>query len=167
MRVARHGAGRTNQKLYFAKMAMQQLEQATDAAVIQATYEAGVFHLHGAFLALLQELSRFYKQSPQLPSAEALRLALDVKGQVSPEIVQIQQVESPDQWLGQLQQAFHDCQLAPEPPEPQPEAELPDSLILRVTTAAAEPASELERLQRWYKHLQTMINDFRREMVEF
>ncbi|PTQ90436.1 DUF6586 family protein [Agitococcus lubricus] len=167
MRVARYGAGRTNQKFYFAKMAMQQLELAADEANKQAYYETAVFHLHGAFLACLQELSRFYKLSPQLATTEAIRLALDAKGQISPEISQLQAVET-EGWLAELQQAFADCQLAPDPVEVQPEAELADSLILKVADASSSSAIiPSVQLQGWYKALHALINDFRREMVEF
>ncbi|HNP02477.1 MAG TPA: hypothetical protein PKN43_06815, partial [Agitococcus sp.] len=149
MRVARYGAGRTNQKFYFAKMAMQQIEQAVDEPSKQANYEAAVFHLHGAFLAFLQELSRFYKLSPQLGTTEAIRLALDAKGQVSPEISQLQAVEDGG-WLGELQQAFADCQLAPEPVEVQPEAELAEGLIMRAVTNPVEPEPVEQRLKAWH-----------------
>ena len=167
MRVARYGAGRTNQKLYFAKMAIQQLQESTEVAVSQAAYESGVFHVHGAYLAFLQELSRFYKLSPQLGTAEAIRQGLERKGQVSPEVVQIQALEENGQWLAQLQQAFNDCQLAPEPVEVQPEAELSDAMILRVAAPVSEAPSDIERLQHWFSQLHGLINDFRREMVEF
>ena len=167
MRVARLNAGRTNQKLYFAKIAMQQLEASPEDAVQQASYEAAVFHLHGVYLAFLQELCRFYKLSPQLASAEAVRLALEFKGQISPEVVQIQALEVSGQWLQQLQQAFHDCQLVPEPAEPQPEAEFPESLIMRVAPITSDELSALQKLQAWYKQLHNLINEFRREMAEW
>jgi hypothetical protein len=167
MRVARYGAGRTNQKFYFCKIALEQCEGATDDAHKQAHYEAAVFHLHGAFLALLQELSRFYKLSPQLETTEAIRLALEAKGQVSPEISQLQAVETSDAWLGQLQKTFTEYQLAADPVEPQPEAELPDSLIVRMVTMSEEPVLDIARVQTWYKQLQGLIAEFRQEMVEF
>ena len=167
MRVARYGAGRTNQKFYFCKIALEQCEIATDDAHKQAHYEAAVFHLHGAFLALLQELSRFYKLSPQLETTEAIRLALELKGQVSPEISQLQAVETSDAWLGQLQKTFTEYQLAADPVEPQPEAELPDSLIVRMVTMNEEPVLDIVRVQTWYKQLQGLIAEFRQEMVEF
>ena len=166
MRVARYGAGRTNQKFYFAKMAMQQIEQAVDEPSKQANYEAAVFHLHGAFLAFLQELSRFYKLSPQLGTTEAIRLALDAKGQVSPEISQLQAVEDGG-WLGELQQAFADCQLAPEPVEIQPEAELAEGLIMRAVTNPVEPEPVEQCLKAWHTQLQRLFSEFRQEMVEF
>lgn len=167
MRVARYGAGRTNQKFYFCKIALEQCENAEDDAHKQAHYEAAVFHLHGAFLAFLQELSRFYKLSPQLGTTEAIRLALEAKGQVSPEISQLQAVEMSDAWLGQLQKTFTEYQLAADPVEPQPEAELPDSLIVRMVTMSEEPILDIARVQAWYKQLQRLITEFRQEMVEF
>ncbi len=166
MRVARYGAGRTNQKFYFAKIAMQHSEQASDDASKQAHYEAAVFHLHGAFLAFLQELSRFYKLSAQLATTEAIRLALDAKGQVSPEISQLQVLED-GQWLGQLQQVFATIQLAADPVEPQPEAELADSLIMRAAPIQEQPRFDMAQVQDWYKHLQRVMSEFRQEMVEF
>ena len=53
-RVARYHADRTNQKLYFARLACLQAEQTDHVQQIQAYREAAVFHLHGASLAFLQ-----------------------------------------------------------------------------------------------------------------
>ena len=47
-RVARYHADRTNQKLYFARLACQQAEQTEHIQQAQAYREAAVFHLHGA-----------------------------------------------------------------------------------------------------------------------
>ena len=60
-RVARYHADRTNQKLYFARLACQQAEQTDNIQQAQAHREAAVFHLHGAILAFLQELVRYYR----------------------------------------------------------------------------------------------------------
>ena len=60
-RVARYHADRTNQKLYFARLACQQAEQNDHVQQAQAHREAAVFHLHGAVLAFLQELVRYYR----------------------------------------------------------------------------------------------------------
>ena len=94
-------------------------------------------------------------------------MALEAKGQVSPEISQLQAVETHDAWLGQLQKVFFEYQLAADPVEPQPEAELPDSLIVRMVTMEEEPVLDVARVQAWYKQLQRLITDFRQEMVEF
>lgn len=167
MRVARYGAGRTNQKFYFAKIAIQQFEQSDETAIKQANIEAAVFHVHGAFLALLQELSRFYKLSSQLATTEAIRVALEAKGQISPEISQLQAVEGQDNWLGQLQATFCEYQLAADPVEPEPEAELPEGLIVRSAMKAEESPLDIANVQMWYKKLHSLVTEFRQEMVEF
>lgn len=46
-RVARYHADRTNQKLYFARLACQQAEQTEHLQQVQAYRETAVFHLHG------------------------------------------------------------------------------------------------------------------------
>ena len=53
-RVARYHADRTNQKLYFARLACQQAEQTEHLQLVQAYRETAAFHLHGALLAFLQ-----------------------------------------------------------------------------------------------------------------
>ncbi|MBK8326063.1 MAG: hypothetical protein IPL02_03045 [Moraxellaceae bacterium] len=66
-----------------------------------------------------------------------------------------------------IAKSVFEYQLAADPIEPQPEAELPDSLIVRVVTMSEEPALDITRVQTWYKQLQRLITDFRQEMVEF
>lgn len=165
-RVARLNAGRTNQKLYFTRLTLQQLPQLTEESERLAALEAAIFHLHGAYLAFLQELARFYKLSPSLGSTQAIRAALAERSQVSPEVSQMEQLQE-GQWLGQLQQAFADCQLAPEPPEPQPEAELPEGFIARSAMPQESLMPEPEHVQAWLQALQNLIRDFRREMAEW
>ena len=53
-RVARYHADRTNQKLYFARLACQQAEQTDKVQQAQGARESAVFHLQGAVLAFLQ-----------------------------------------------------------------------------------------------------------------
>jgi hypothetical protein len=55
----------------------------------------------------------------------------------------------------------------PEPAEPQPEAEFPESLIMRVAPITSDELSALQKLQAWYKQLHNLINEFRREMAEW
>ena len=51
-RVARFHADRTNQKLYFARLACMQGEQTENVQQAQAHREAAVFHLHGGGFSL-------------------------------------------------------------------------------------------------------------------
>ena len=72
-RVARYHADRTNQKLYFARLACQQAEQTDNIQQAQAHREAAVFHLHGAILAFLQELVRYYRLNDMQPTFKSIR----------------------------------------------------------------------------------------------
>jgi hypothetical protein len=122
--------GRTNQKLYFAKLQQGLLEQALagDGFAAEPTAlacrEAVIFHLHGAYLSFLHELCRFYKLPDSLDSTEALRLAMAAKGQVSPEVVVLQQWEQDaSSWLAGLLAAHAECLRAQEAVKVEPEAE--------------------------------------------
>jgi len=81
-RVARYHADRTNQKLYFARLACQQAEQTEHVQQVQAYREAAVFHLHGAILAFLQELVRYYRLNELQPTFKSVEDAMAEKGQV-------------------------------------------------------------------------------------
>lgn len=71
-RVARYHADRTNQKLYFARLACQQAEQTDHVQQVQAYRETAVFHLHGAMLAFLQELVRYYRLNDSQPTLKSI-----------------------------------------------------------------------------------------------
>ena len=91
-RVARYHADRTNQKLYFARLACQQAEQTDNIQQAQAHREAAVFHLHGAILAFLQELVRYYRLNDMQPTFKSIEEHMADKGQVSPEVAVLQQL---------------------------------------------------------------------------
>ena len=81
-RVARYHADRTNQKLYFARLACQQAEQIEHVQQAQAYRETAVFHLHGAVLAFLQELVRYYRLTDMQPTLKSIEDKMAEKGQV-------------------------------------------------------------------------------------
>ncbi|MCC2638652.1 MAG: hypothetical protein K0Q68_2371 [Moraxellaceae bacterium] len=170
--------GRTNQKLYFARL---QLDRVQALLAAQAPFsweaealscrEAAILHLHGAYIAFLQELVRFYKLPGPLMTSESVRLAMDAKGQVSPEITVLQQLEQRhDAWLAQLLRAQQECLIAPEPAPTLVEEEATDSRAISVVVVAADtPLSrvDFDNLLRWHRELTTIIRDFRNEMAEW
>jgi hypothetical protein len=171
--------GRTNQKLYFAKLQLDHIRQllaersafAWEAEALSCR-EAAILHLHGAYLAFLQELVRFYKLQGPLMSTEALRQGMNAKGQVSPEITVLQRLEQqPGSWLAQLLRAHQDCLIAPDaaPAIVESEAENDVRTIALVAVAADEPLSDadLEAIQGWHGELTNVIREFRREMAEW
>lgn len=165
-RVARYHADRTNQKLYFARLACQQAEQADHVQQAQAHREAAVFHLHGALLAFLQELVRYYRLNDLNPTLKSIEELMAAKGQVSPEVTVLQHL-SKDGFLAELKRAYRLCQYAPEPSSPQPEDETSSNLIIKVTQTPQAWLPDTAILREWHRDLTQLIDGFRNEMVEF
>ena len=165
-RVARYHADRTNQKLYFARLACQQAEQTEHVQQAQAYREAAVFHLHGAILAFLQELVRYYRLNELQPTFKSVEDAMAEKGQVSPEVAVLQQLAK-DGFIAELKRAYRMCQYAPEPSAPEPENETSSNLIIKVTQSPQAWLPDVKILREWHRDLTQLIDGFRNEMVEF
>ena len=165
-RVARYHADRTNQKLYFARLACQQAEQTEHVQQVQAYREAAVFHLHGAILAFLQELVRYYRLNELQPTFKSVEDAMADKGQVSPEVAVLQQLAK-DGFIAELKRAYRMCQYAPEPSAPEPENETSSNLIIKVTQSPQAWLPDVKILREWHRDLTQLIDGFRNEMVEF
>lgn len=165
-RVARYHADRTNQKLYFARLACQQAEQTEHIQQAQAYREAAVFHLHGAILAFLQELVRYYRLNDLQPTFKSIEEQMAVKGQVSPEVAVLQQLAK-DGFIAELKRAYRMCQYAPEPTAPEPENETSSNLIIKVTQSPQAWLPDAKILREWHRELSHLIDGFRNEMVEF
>ena len=165
-RVARYHADRTNQKLYFARMACQQAEQTDHVQQAQAHREAAVFHLQGALLAFLQELVRYYRLNDLSPTLKSIEELMAAKGQVSPEVTVLQHL-SKDDFLAELKRAYRLCQYAPEPSSPQPEDETSSNLIIKATQTPQAWLPDTAILREWHRDLTQLIDGFRNEMVEF
>ena len=165
-RVARYHADRTNQKLYFARLACQQAEQTEHIQQAQAHRESAVFHLHGAILAFLQELVRYYRLNDLQPTFKSIEEQMADKGQVSPEVAVLQQLAK-DGFIAELKRAYRLCQYAPEPTAPEPENETSSNLIIKVTQSPQAWLPDVKILREWHRDLTHLIDGFRNEMVEF
>ena len=165
-RVARFHADRTNQKLYFSRLACQHAEQTEHIQQAQAQREAAVFHLHGAVLAFLQELSRYYRLNDAQPTLKSIEELMAAKGQVSPEITVLQKLAK-DGFIAELKRAYRLAQYAPEPSAPEPESETSSNLIIKVTQSPQAWLPDSKILREWHRELTELIEGFRNEMVEF
>lgn len=167
-RVARYHADRTNQKLYFARLSCQQASQTENAQASQGAREAAVFHLHGAVLAFLQELSRYYKlQDLARPTLASLKAKMAERTQVSPEVAILEQL-SQQGFLAELNRTYAACQYAPEPPNPDySDEESSSNLIFKVTQSPLAWLPDVQILREWHKALTQLIEGFRNEMIEF
>ncbi|MEY2863505.1 MAG: hypothetical protein RLY58_1212 [Pseudomonadota bacterium] len=166
-RVARYHADRTNQKLYFARLSCVEAGKGNNVQAAQGAREAAVFHLHGALLAFLQELARYYKVSHEVrPTLDSLKLRMAERTQVSPEIIILESL-SRDGFLAELNRAYMACQYAPEPPEPSHDDDSASNLILKVTQSPQAWLPDVQILREWLGLLRDLIEGFRNEMVEF
>lgn len=172
--------GRTNQKLFFAKLQLERLQQVlADKSAFSweaealSCREAAILHLHGAYVAFLQELVRFYKLSGILLSSEDVRAAMAARGQVAPEVAIFQQLEQqPASWLAALLRAHQYCLIAPDlkPADaPEDEAESLGRAISLISVQADAPLSDadLAAIAGWQRELTALIREFRAERVEF
>ena len=101
---------RTNQKIYFAGLALEAMNKASHGgamnaqALRQAECESAVFHLYGALLGLCHEITGFYR----LPQAHANRVELLLTQDVLdanaiPELAEmVELARAPGTWLAQL-----------------------------------------------------------------
>jgi hypothetical protein len=165
-RVARYHADRTNQKLYFARLSCVQADKAENSQIAQASREAAVYHLHGAVLAFLQELVRYYKLTDRHPTFSSVKEKMALRGQVSPEI-QIMERLAQSGFIAELNRAYSACEYAPEPPEPTFDDDSSSNLIIKVTQSPLAWLPDVQILREWHRDLLQLIDGFRNEMVEF
>lgn len=165
-RVHHYQADRTNQKLYFARLACQQAEQIQHEhkQYYQAHCEAAVFHLYGAITAFLQELTRYYRLSMIQPSIEAIEYTLAEKGQISPELNQLKSYQQQG-FLNALTHTYHHCLYTPETQRSQSETD--PALIIKVVQQEQYWLPDVDVLKTWYQDTLKLIETLRENMVEF
>ena len=164
--VAQERYTRTNQKLYFAGLAIKALREAEQGAALdaagrsQAEREAALFHLHGALLGLLQEIAGFYR----LPGADApsveplLGIASDC-----PELGELRQLAARgDSWLSALREAHAGLFVPPVAPRKPAED---NGLIVTSAAQSALPVDG-DTLAVWQAELKALALRFREAMVD-
>lgn len=169
---------RTNQKIYFARLQLEQLQVAlADSSAFDSEpralscREAAIWHLHSALGAFMQELSRFYKVQPAVSTPEALAAAMAQRGQVSPEAeILLQLAEQPGSWLAQLRQRMAACYLPVALTDIATDEDSPSRMAIPVFNTSEDAplsASDLDGLHHVQQALTQAIRDFRAELVEF
>lgn len=166
---------RTNQKLYFASLALKawqdaEAEQALNVTTrIQAARETAVFHLYGALLGLCHEITGYYR----LPEAQASRVEslLDPAGLAAapgPELGELSALAAQSgSWVQALLKAW---QQLFEPPQPERKAKVDPALPLIAAVevgAVARPELSLQTLTDWHAQLSVLAVRFREGMSEW
>lgn len=161
---------RTNQKIYFAGLALESLARAEEGramnaqAQVQAGRESVLFHLYGALLGLCHEIAGFYR----LPQANTARveqiLSREVLDSIAiPELAELVELaQSPQTWLAQLLSAYGELFQPPRAPH-KPKGDVTQPLIVAVNLDEEESEQELSReeLESWRQNLKALAIRFR------
>jgi hypothetical protein len=166
---------RTNQKIYFAGLALDGWRKAEEGrvmnapALVQAEREAALFHLYGALLGLCHEIAGFYGlPNAQAPRAETLLERAVLEQAPSPEMAElVEMAQQPESWLGQLLASY--AQLF-QPPQAPRKAKVDPSIPLIQARAldGEEPEQALSReeLEAWRQQLKQLALRFRASLTE-
>ncbi|MEN6669456.1 DUF6586 family protein [Psychrobacter sp. B38] len=168
-RVAKYQADRTNQKLYFCRLSCQAAGSINDKQLYQAHCETAIFHLYGAFLAFIQELSHFYSLNMTTPTLADIEQALQERTQVSPEIQRLQQLRQQG-FLADVERAYQRCLYAVPPDtvvEQNPAIAPSVDLIVNVVTLSNQWLPDEATIREWRQQLLELIEQLRAGMVEF
>ncbi|MCY1418314.1 hypothetical protein D3C76_1099180 [compost metagenome] len=165
---------RTNQKIYFAGLALEALGKAQESramnaqALQQAERESALFHLYGALLGLCHEIAGFYR----LPQANAPRAELLLTPQVLesiaiPEMAELVELaQQPETWLAQLLSAYGALFQPPKAPK-KIKGDVTQPLIQAVNLDdVEEQVLTREEMESWRKNLKSLAIRFREGLSE-
>ncbi|WP_017939226.1 DUF6586 family protein [Zestomonas thermotolerans] len=164
---------RTNQKIYFAGLALEAWKRAEEGqamnvpALVQAEREAALFHLYGAVLGLCHEVAGYYRL-PQagVPRVELLLSPAVLEATPTPELAELLElVQQPETWLAQLL-AAHAALF--QPPRAPKTAKVDPALPLIQSVSLDEEAPPLARetLEEWRQQLKQLVLRFRESLSE-
>lgn len=172
-RVAKYQADRTNQKLYFCRLACNAAGSTNDKQLYQAHCETAIFHLYGTFLALLQELGHFYGLEMASPTLVDIEQALNARTQVSPEVQRLQQLQQQG-FLANIERAYQRCLYAVPPDSLSDESLVAtdtdskaQDLIVNVVTLSNQWLPDESTIREWRQQFLELIEQLREGMVEF
>jgi hypothetical protein len=165
---------RTNQKIYFAGLALEAMGKAQEGramnaqALEQAERESSLFHLYGAVLGLCHEIAGFYR----LPQANSPRaetfLTPEILATIAiPEMAELVELaQNRETWLARLL-AEHAALFQPPraPKKPKGDVTMP---LIQAVSLDEEPAPELSReeMESWRKELKSLAIRFRDGLSE-
>jgi hypothetical protein len=165
---------RTNQKIYFAGLALAAWQRAeadpalNAQALIQAEREACVFHLYGALLSLCHEIAGYYRLAGASVSRVELVLNADVLSTAPcPELAELLELSlKAETWLMQLLAAY--AQLFEPPQAPRKVKVDPQlALISAVNVEQEVPQLSSAQLASWRQQLKELALRFRQSMSEW
>jgi hypothetical protein len=167
---------RTNQKLSFARIHLDQLKRAQSDtswnkhALIESYNESVLFHLTSAYDAFLREIAELYKVDTEtLSGYRSLAAELDKTGVESPEIAQLSSLEADNKgWLHKLMSAYEACwHGSDKQSQPTETSSVSEIHVLQVNPDHAEDGEIIDEYETWFESLSELINRLREGMQEW
>ncbi|WP_346831381.1 DUF6586 family protein [Pseudomonas abietaniphila] len=165
---------RTNQKIFFAGLALESMAKAKESRAMnaqgleQAERESAVFHLYGALLGLCHEIAGFYRL-PQAnsPRAEDLLTPQVLEAIAIPEMAELVELaQQRETWLAQLLASYNGLFQPPRAPK-KPKGDVTQPLIIAVGgDEAEEPVLTREEMESWRQQLKGLAIRFREGLSE-
>jgi len=168
---------RTNQKLNFARLHLDALKAAHEStswskhALIESYQESILFHLSAAYVAFLREIAERYSfDAASVNTLEDLRLCFEQSGQESPEVSELESLQSREQsWLCQLQAAYEACWQAADlrTERVDPAKSHSEIQVMQINPDHAEDSAVMAEYQTWLSSLRDMVERQRSGMQEW
>lgn len=167
---------RTNQKLYFARLHLDQLKAAEQGAgwskhaLIDSFTESVLFHLYCAYHSFLREIAEVYRIDPKgIETLEQLEQALAAQGLETPEVRELQQLQAGDGWLGQMERAYRACWSAEDRCQVSRGGHQSQSEIhvVQVNPDHGDEHQVIEQLNQWMAAFQGLVERLRESMKEW
>lgn len=165
---------RTNQKLFFAGLALEAMAKARDSRAMnaqgleQAERESAIFHLYGALLGLCHEIAGYYRlPQASTPRAEDLLSPKVLESIAIPEMGELVELaQHRETWLAQLLASYQALFMPPRAPR-KPKGDVTQPLIIAVG-GEEEPEQALtrEEMEHWRQQLKSLAIRFREGLSE-
>lgn len=164
---------RTNQKLFFAGLALESLRKAETGeamnaqALMLAEREAALFHLYGGLLGLCHEVAGYYRLAEAGAPRVELLLNQDVlRASPTPELAELVEIaQQPESWLARLLAAYSALFQPPQAPKTaKVDPALP--LIGLVSVEEESPALSSDELESWRQQLKQLVLRYRESLSE-
>lgn len=167
---------RTNQKLLFAKVHLDQLKQAAQSsgwnkhAQIESYEESILFHLVSAYSAYLREIAEVYRLDPlKISTRDELLEQLEENGMEAPEAKELTELAGRDSWLSQTLKAYRACWVAQDREQAthSDHASLSEIQVVQVNPDHSQDGEVIEQLEGWLNSLRELVDRQRESLKEW
>jgi len=149
---------RVNQKLYFARLVLDQAERVDDPNARTALLQSALFHLATAYRFYLGEIAASYRLTLRADSARAA--LQQIPDNSSPELAELAILEQSGQWPARLLAA---CNEACEPMSAPPAAVSPTTIAMADITEIVD----IQTCRNWLAALQALLDAQREQLQEW